>query len=96
MELVLDSTYQKFVLETNTTVYFRISDNVLEAIDWSIIKCGISNGIITEYEVYADGVYAASYMPRKGWNIEQIMNWLNYDSTGFHPQTYHELLIEEN
>lgn len=72
--------------------HIRISDNVLEPEDWPIAVIYIRGHLNTIASIdtsVKSGCY--SFPSMLGWNLTQLFNWLKYDATGQHPETYHEI-----
>lgn len=71
--------------------HVRISDNVLDEADWPIMAIHIRHNynLITYVEEVKKGCYAFPNMI--GWDLRKLFEWLKYDSTGHHPETYHDI-----
>jgi len=70
----------------------RISDNVLEDKDYGVRVLEILRGVVVNFEDVKQGVYHNDFLPTIGWTIEQIEKWSQHDSTGSHPENYHEVM----
>lgn len=78
-------------------LYARISDNVLDEEDWPIRKLVIENERIVEHEDRPmRGLPAMGFEggPETGWSLDQLLAWSSLDSTGKHPEVYHDLKAE--
>ncbi|RLF84616.1 hypothetical protein DRN34_05435 [Thermococci archaeon] len=71
-------------------IMVRISDNVLSDEDWPVIKFTFTGGKITGQEVMKDGVYAVEDLV--GLDRVDFLGWLTEDTTGQHPEIYHEIV----
>ena len=82
--------YQSFEeLPIDCEVFARISDNVLESEDWPVSLLIIRDGIVVKQNDICNGCYDLGDM--EGWTIEDLCDWSQFDSTGSHPENYHEL-----
>lgn len=79
-------------LGNNTTVLARISDSVLDEEDWPIYTLIFENGVCTSQIERQNGVYslAESFI---GKRTEYLMKWTNYDTSGSHPEMFHEICV---
>lgn len=75
----------------------RISDNVLDEKDWSVHEITFGSGnVITKVKELKSGAYGfiddpkPDIYPSVGWTRARLKKWLEYDSTGSHPENYHE------
>jgi hypothetical protein len=75
----------------NGNILARISDNVLDDTDWGVYKLSLKNGVVKKQRTINQGAYAE--IKFVGMSIEQLSSWSRYDSTGEHPETYHELEV---
>jgi len=79
---------------TPPVLSIRISDNVLEARDWPIRELTFdAAGSVAAIRDVHKGVYAWQYGPQVGWSISMVSGWSRYDTTGDHPEVYHEVQI---
>jgi hypothetical protein len=86
------------------SILLRISDNVLDEDDWPI-WCAIYNheGFLFRIHLIKEGVYAAfatvetpfHEIPplQVGSTLRDLKIWVDYDSTGHHPEEYHDFRI---
>ncbi len=74
-------------------VHLRISDNVLKDEDWGYVEATIVNGRITALREVEQGCYGWGYAPTVSWKLGRLLAWLDHDSTGSHPEQYHEIRI---
>jgi len=83
--------YDTFVedLPYDCEVFIRISDNVLEKEDWPVNLLIIRDGLVVKEEEICPGAYRFEYM--EGWTTHELCLWSQYDSTGSHPENYHEI-----
>lgn len=73
-------------------VFLRTSDNVLTPDDWGITVAYICDGYITKLEDVKDSAYASDEGdPSIGWDLYQLAEWLNMDTTGEYPETYNQI-----
>ncbi len=72
------------------TMFARVSDNVLEKADWPVVQLAVLDGVVVAVETLHEGVHSIDSMPRVGWTTDMMVDWINHDSTGSHPETYHE------
>lgn len=72
----------------NGCVFARVSDNVLESYRFIPFLITISNGVVTE-------VAGLDFWHRLvlGWDVNELAEWTHHDSTGQHPETFHELFV---
>lgn len=75
------------------TLRVRISDNVLEEKAWPVEEVTISRGAIVAQRSIERG-HAYAFPEMVGWTTAALIEWLNYDSTGEHPEVYNEALFE--
>ena len=81
----------------------RIADNVLDDKDWPIRELVfVGDEVVAALAVYA-GVYSFGVNvdgrplhPGLGWTLEQVAAWSAFDSTGHHPESYHEVWEPED
>ena len=70
----------------------RISDNVLDELDWPMWLCVMADDVIIQQRVIRTGAYSRSNsLPGVGDTMTDIIKWSSYDSTGEHPETYHRV-----
>lgn len=71
----------------------RVSDNVLDDDDYTVVRLTIEGGVVVKREEVVDGVYDLNRVSALsvGATVAQIEAWTRYDSTGHHPETYHEV-----
>ncbi len=72
----------------------RVSDNVLEDTDWGVYKLLLKDGVVVEQSTINKGVYVID--PFVGMATTQLALWSSYDSTGRHPENYHELEVPDD
>jgi len=70
-------------------LYVRLSDNVLELEDWPVAKLTIQGNSVKKMEVVCKGAYDLPNMV--GWTLADVAEWSRYDSTGYHPEEYHDV-----
>ena len=87
--------FQTFVpfdkIPENGNILARVSDNVLDDIDWGVYKLSLKNGVVRKQRTINQGAYAETKFV--GMSIEQLSLWSYHDSTGQHPENYHELEV---
>jgi len=82
-------------------VKVRISDNVLDDEDWTVYElefavvkgrsstgAPITRTMVVNQRLVNQGVYGDDIVGR---DLERLALWLSYDSTGSHPEQYHEI-----
>lgn len=74
-------------------IHARIADSVLQDDNWGYIELTVVDGLITGVREVEPGCYGWDYGPAAGWDLEQLLKWVKYDSTGTHPEEYHELRV---
>lgn len=78
-------------IPNNGKVLARISDNVLDEEDWTPFEIEIKDGVVVRVD--NDDPY---YLSMVGWTTTELAKWTQYDSTGQHPEAYHELSVIDN
>lgn len=73
-------------------IYVRISDSVLDDKDWTICRLTLVDNVVTAKETIQKGVYRLD-SPDVGTSLRDVVAWTHFDSTGSHPETYHEAFI---
>jgi hypothetical protein len=71
----------------------RMSDNVLDPGDWPISIIKIDSGCVIEQVNVIEKTYSMPDM--KGWTLKDLYNWLMIDTTGSHPEEYHDIAVIE-
>jgi hypothetical protein len=73
--------------------HVRLSDSVLDDEDFPIsaiyIRHSCNGEFITDMQAVRPGAY--SLPPMINWDLPRLFEWLKYDSTGTHPEEYHEI-----
>ncbi len=88
---MFESYFSASMIPKNGNILARVSDNVLEDSDWGVYKLSLKNGVVRKQKVASPGVYVATDFV--GMCIEQLSEWSCHDSTGRHPENYHELEV---
>ncbi len=81
------------VLDDSCVVGVRIADDVLDVEDWGIDELTIKDKVVISQKSISNGVYTMPDMV--GWDINRLIEWSCYDSTGRHPGQYNEISCEE-
>ena len=74
-----------------TALLIRLSDNVLDTDHFPVRRIEFSEGYIVSAEDIHKGVYSTNGFPDVGWHVNDLLDWLDFDSTGQHPEEYHEI-----
>lgn len=69
----------------------RISDNVLDPKDWGVDMLTIKEGYVVRQVNAYKGCFRMPDM--LGWSLTDLHNWSSFDSTGSHPEIFHEVRI---
>lgn len=71
-------------------MFIRISDNVLEPTAWTIGRVEFDrHGTVVTQELVQEGAYR---LPNCiGWSVAKLVEWQDFDPTGYHPETYNEV-----
>lgn len=72
----------------------RISDNVLDEQEWTIVRLRFVDGVVADRSVVRSGIYSEDSLPAVGDSVELVALWSAYDGTGGHPENYYELRIK--
>jgi len=70
-------------------LYARIADSVLDDKDFGVICFGLRDGRVVEQQTLVRGVQGAPDLI--GMSEAEVLDWTRLDTTGQHPETYHEL-----
>lgn len=88
-------------MKARSIIYARISDNVLDDIDWPVRKLVLEDGRVVEHEDVppTEGAYPLvrfqdGHDPCTGWTSFQLLEWSRRDYTGYHPERFHDLKAE--
>ena len=78
---------------TVISTQLRLSDNVLGDEDMVIanVEIDLVSSMITKKVVIQAGAYGPEAIPGVGTNLDELLLWLSHDSTGYHPEEYHEI-----
>ena len=75
----------------------RVSDNVLEDKDWTTyeLEFEIKEGVPSVSKINSSHKGAGVYIPgiEKGMTAKELSKWSHLDTTGEHPETYHEIWV---
>ena len=74
----------------------RISDNILDDKDWSIYELEFNDKggtpVVAKIRTLHDGgVYGCTV--KEGMTAKELSKWSHLDTTGSHPETYHEIWV---
>lgn len=70
-------------------MFARISDNVLDEVDWPVARLVLRDGVVVEQAQHKPGAYAFGQLV--GITSTMLAAWSRFDATGTHPEMYHEL-----
>lgn len=73
----------------------RVSDNVLEPEDWTVVRLTIVDDVVQVVHAELRGVYAYDAFPGVGADLDAISMWTKYDGAGRHPENYCKVWIDD-
>jgi len=75
------------------SIFIRISDNVLHTKDWPIWELLYNeDGMLQTCVSQHPGAYCyPEYKIPTGSHIDDLVDWAQYDPTGVHPESYHDV-----
>lgn len=78
------------VVPSNGVFKFKISDNVLDDKDHSIVEITMKDDVCVQLTVIQDGVYVTDHY--LGERREYLQDLVDYDPTGQHPEQYYDMI----
>lgn len=67
----------------------RISDNVLDEIDWPVYELELLGGFVERSEIINPGAYGRDFI---GMTEERLLEWLSWQCPShYHPEEYHDI-----